>query len=95
MIGAGYTGTMHGYFIISNVGMQTSMSPYCDAVNSTNTNCTTAKFINTHFTPCYPATCTVTTFAFEFTAPDQGLLEHHWKNASLDRGGNNGDIRSS
>jgi hypothetical protein len=29
---AGHTGSMHGYFIITGVGMQTSSSPFCDAV---------------------------------------------------------------
>jgi hypothetical protein len=91
---AGKTGSMHGYFIVSNVGMQTSMSPYCDAVNMTNTGCTTTTFINTHFTPCYPVTCTVTTFFDHYSAGDQSLLYHEWKNASTDRGGNSGDIAS-
>jgi hypothetical protein len=90
---------MHGYFINSNVGPgQTSYSPYCDAVNMTNDDCTTTTFIDTHFTPCYFAgtgTCPVTTFAFHFAAGDQGLVEHEWKNASDDRGGNHGDIRST
>lgn len=94
-VNAGITGSMHGYFIISNVGMQTSYSPYCDAVNNTNANCTTTKFINTHFTPCYPTTCTVTTFFNHYSAGDQDLVEHEWKNASADRGGNHGDIRST
>jgi hypothetical protein len=91
----GITGGMHGYFIISNVVTQTSNSPYCDALLETNDDCTTATFINTHFTPCYPITCTVTTFAFNYAAGDQGLVEHTWKNASEDRGGNRGDIRST
>jgi len=91
----GITGGMHGYFIISDVGPQTSTSPYCDAVLMTNADCTTATFINTHFTPCYPFTCTVTTFAFHYAAGDQGLVMHSWLNASADRGGNRGDIRSS
>ena len=94
-VSAGVTGSMHGYFIISNVGAQTSTSPFCDAVGMNNTNCTTTKFINTHFTPCYPAVCQVTTFAFHFAAGNQGLVEHEWKNASDDRGGNHGDIRST
>lgn len=94
-IDAGKTGGMHGYFVISNVGTQTSESPYCDAVNETNANCTTATFINTHFTPCYPATCSVTTFFFRYAAGDQGLRYHTWKNASADRGGNSGDVASS
>jgi hypothetical protein len=38
---------------------------------------------------------TVSTFFFHFSAGDQGLIQHEWKNASDDRGGNGGDIRSS
>ena len=85
---------MDCYFIISNVGAQTSNNQYCDAVTMSNTDCTTATFINTHFTPCYPAGCQVTTFFDHYSAGDQGLVEHEWKNASEDRGGN-GDIRST
>ena len=48
------TGSMHGYFIISNVGTQTSHEPVLRrGHDSTNADCTTATFINTHFTPCY------------------------------------------
>jgi hypothetical protein len=90
----GVVGSMHGYFIISNVGTQTSFSPYCDAASMSNSNCTTMTFIDTHFNPCYPSVCTVTTFFFHYSAGDQQLVEHEWKNASPDRGGNHGDIRS-
>jgi len=89
----GVTGSMHGYFIIGPVGKQTSDDPSCVA-GSPSTPCTTAGFINSHFDFCYPVTCTVTTFAFHYSAGDQGLVEHEWKNASADRGGNHGDIRS-
>jgi hypothetical protein len=95
MIVSGKTGSMHGYFIISNVDSQTSSSPYCDAVNNTNTNCTTTTFIDTHFVPCYLATCNVGTYFFHYAAGDQNLLQHEWKNASPDRGGDGGDIASS
>jgi hypothetical protein len=90
------TGSMHGYFIIPGVtGPQTSSSPYCNATLGSNANCDTTTFIDTHFTPCYGiATCTVTTFFFDYAAGDQSLLFHDWKNASLDRGGNSGDIAS-
>jgi hypothetical protein len=91
----GEAGSMHGYFIVSNVGTQTSTSPYCDATLMTNVGCTTTTFINTHFTPCYPATCTVTTFFDHYSAGDQMLVEHEWKNASADRGGNHGDIAAT
>jgi hypothetical protein len=93
----GITGSMHGYFIIPLPPgtMQTSYSPYCNALAMTNSNCTTFTFINTHFTACYPADCPVTTFAFHYSAGNQQLVEHEWKNASADRGGNHGDIRST
>ena len=91
-VGGGVTGSMHGYFIISNVGPQTSTSPYCNATTMSNANCDTATFINTHFAPCYPSVCTVGTFFFHYAAGDQSLLYHEWKNASADRGGNGGDI---
>jgi hypothetical protein len=96
-VDGGVTGTMHGYFIIPLPPgtVQTSTDPSCVA-GMPAAPCTTAGFINSHFSPaCYPATCPVTTFSFSYTAPDQGLDEHHWKNASDDRGGNLGDIRST
>ena len=95
IVNSGVTGSLHGYFIIPNVTMQTSASPYCNATAMTNAGCDTTTFINTHFAPCYPATCTVTTFLFHYSAGDQALIQHEWKNASADRGGNSGDIRSS
>ena len=96
-VNSGIKGSMDGYFIIPLLPttMQTSTSPFCDAVLMTNTGCTTTTFINTHFTPCYPATCPVTTFFFRYNAGDQQLVEHEWKNASDDRGATHGDIRST
>jgi len=90
-------GSLHGYFVIPlpATEAQTSNSPYCDASGMTNANCDTTTLINTHFTHCYPTTCTVTTFFFHYAAGDQGLIMNEWKNASGDRGGNNGDIRSA
>jgi len=88
---------MHGYFIIPlRPGqIQTSTDPHCNAVTKSNVNCTTGTFINTHFSCVYLASCTVTTFLFHYSAGGQSLLQHEWKNASADRGGNSGDIRSS
>jgi hypothetical protein len=93
-INGGVTGSMHGYFIVSNVGMQTSTSPNCDATNPSNTTCDTATFIDTHFLPCYGTTCNVTTFFDHYAAGGQSLIYNEWKNASPDRGGNSGDIAS-
>jgi hypothetical protein len=98
-VAAGKTGSMQGYFIIPlpSGAMQTSNDPHCDATLMTNANCTTTTFIDTHFVPCYfggAGTCPVTTFFFHYAAGNQMLVEHEWKNASSDRGGNHGDIRS-
>ena len=95
IVNDGVTGNLQGYFIIPGVMTQTSHDPHCDATAMTDANCDTTTFINTHFTLCYPVTCTVTTFFFHYSAGDQTLIQHEWKNASADRGGNNGDIRSS
>jgi len=96
MVNMGIAGSMHGYFLVPILlGAQTSTSPFCNAMAMTNVACTTTTFIDTHFTPCYgTGTCPVTTFFFHYSAGDQGLVEHEWKNASADRGGNHGDIRS-
>jgi hypothetical protein len=93
----GITGSMHGYFIISTGPFgQSSTDPSCVA-GMPAAPCTTTGFINSHFAGCaYPAPpCDVSTFFFHFAAGDQGLAEHEWKNASEDRGGNHGDIRSA
>jgi len=92
----GITGEMHGFFIISVPPgtVETSNDPHCDALTKTNDNCDTRTFVNTHFDCIYQVTCTVTTFFFHFTAEDQGLVMTEWKNASTDKGGNQGDIRS-
>jgi hypothetical protein len=94
---AGKTGSMHGYFIIQLPPgtMQTSNSPDCVVGPPPTPDCTTAMFINTHFTPCYPATCSANTFFDHYVAVDQELIYHEWKNASADRGGNSGDIANT
>lgn len=96
MVAPGITGTLHGYFVIPLAGeTQVSTDPSCVA-GSPNADCTTAGFINSHFAPaCYPDTCPVTTFLFHYAAGGQGLVMNEWKNASADRGGNQGDIASS
>ncbi len=91
---AGVTGSMHGYFVIPLPAgsMQTSTSSDCVA-GSPTTPCTTAGFIDSHFTPCYGAfLCSATTFFDHYVAPSQGLAYNEWKNASADRGGDKGDI---
>src|SRR5437899_10003453 len=71
-VALGKNGSMHGYFIIPLPAgiMQTSMDTSCVA-GAPLAPCTTTDFINTHFTPCYPALCSVTTFFFHYSAGDQ------------------------
>jgi hypothetical protein len=97
IVDADKTGNVHGYFIIplQQGTTQTSTDPHCNAFTMTDSPCTTAIFLESHFTCTYQVTCSVTTFSFHYSAGDQGLIGHEWKNASPDRGGNNGDIRSS
>jgi hypothetical protein len=95
-VAAGVTGSMHGYFVIPMPGeTQVSSDPSC-VVGDSTADCTTAGFINSHFSPaCYPNVCTVTTFLFHYSAGGQALAFNEWKNASADRGGNSGDISST
>jgi hypothetical protein len=96
-VNGGITGSMHGYFVVPlpSGTMQISHDSSCVAGNPT-APCTTTGFINSHFNPgCYPTTCGVTTFFFHYAAGGQGLIVNEWKNASADRGGNHGDIRSA
>ncbi len=87
VITAGKTGSMHGYLIITVVGTQSSQDAACIA-GTPAAPCTTTGFIATHFA----GTSTIGTFFFHYSAGDQGLVYHEWKNASTDRGGNHGDI---
>jgi hypothetical protein len=95
-IDADKTGSMHGYFLLPTVtGPQTSTDQSCVA-EMPSLPCTTAGFVNSHFPCAYPsAPCDVPTFFFHYSAGDQMLVEHEWKNASPDRGRNNGDIASA
>jgi hypothetical protein len=87
IIGPGVTGQMHGYMIITVTGGTFNEDATCPAV------CTTATFIAAAFGPT--ATYTIPTFFFTYSAGDQGLCAHHWRNASPDRGGNAGDIATT
>lgn len=96
-VNGGIVGNMQGYFIISTGPFSpTSTDSSCVSGNP-SAPCTTAGFINSHFAGCaYPAfPCQVTTYFDHYSAGDQGLVEHEWKNASDDRGGDHGDIRST
>lgn len=86
---AGITGRFQGYFLIAVTGGSLNRSAACTAVTCD----TTRHFITTVFGAA--ATYDVTTFLFNYSSGDKQLIAHHWKNASLDRGGNLGDIRTS
>jgi hypothetical protein len=85
-IAGGITGTMQGTFsiLVSN-GVYNP-----DGCEVGNCATSTATFVASVFGS--EATYVVTTFRLEYTAGGQGLSWHTWKNASDDRGGNNGDI---
>lgn len=84
---AGIRGGFQGSFSIVVTGG--TYNP--DADCSTGPGCgTTADFVHTVFGA--EASFSVTTFLFNYNSSDQGLTRRTWKNASLDRGGNKGDI---
>ncbi len=85
---AGIQGRFQGYFLISVIGGTLKR----DAVCTVATCGTTKDFVNTVFGVM---TYDVTTFLFNYSSSDQQLIQRHWKNASDDRGGNRGDIRTS
>jgi hypothetical protein len=90
IIRAGVTGSFHGDFGIVITGGTFNPNAVCN-----QTTCdTTAKWVHT----VYGAASTYTTgpsFEFTYHAHGEGLLQRMWHNASPDRGGNFGDIRSS
>lgn len=97
-VAGGVTGGLHGYFVIPLPAGATQTSTSSSCFVSPYTECTTYSFLNSHFTGCgsYPSPpCSVTTFFFHYSAGGQGLIINEWKNASADRGGNHGDIRTA
>jgi hypothetical protein len=89
MIRAGVQGSFHGSFqIVITAG---TFNPH--AICNQATCDTTKKFVKT----VYGSDTYTTGPSFEFTYHAHGhdLLQRMWHNASADRGGNFGDIRSS
>ena len=90
LVTPGIQGRFQGYFLGSVSGA--TLDPRL--ANCTIDTCgTTKKFIATVFGA--GATYDVTTFLFNYSSSDHQLIQRHWKNASEDRGGNLGDIRTS
>ena len=90
-VAGGITGSMHGYLVLVVSGMQSSTDPNC-VVFPMVAPCNGDNFVASHFN----GTITdVPTYFFHYAGKDgsnQVLIEHEWKNASCDRGGNHGDI---
>jgi hypothetical protein len=71
-------------------------------MSNTAPGCDTYTFITSHFSCTYgnPG-CQTTTFFSRYTAPvtstapNSGLIQNEWKDASADRGGMSGDIKTS
>jgi hypothetical protein len=89
-IRAGVMGSFHGSFQVVIAGGTFNPNASCNQATCD----TTKKFVKT----VYGSAATYTTgpsFAFTYHAQGNDLLQRMWHNASADRGGNFGDIRSS
>jgi hypothetical protein len=86
VVNNGVTGGFHGYetIPIPSGFIETNNSPYCDAAGMTNTGCTTATFIDTHFSCTFGLTCFVTVFFFHYSGGlGQGLIANSWIDEQL------------
>jgi hypothetical protein len=90
-IAAGFTGTFHGYLVMT-VSAATVYSP-------STASCVAPCFsTNTFLASVFPAGFVRNddAFFFHYVADNPGsLIYHEWKNASCNRGGNHGDIASA
>jgi hypothetical protein len=86
---AGVTGNFKGNFTVIVIG-----GVYNPAATCTPSTCdTTDGFVKTVYGEA--ATSAVSSFGFTYHANGPALIQREWDNASADRGGNSGDIRSS
>lgn len=87
---AGVTGTFNGSFQVVVAGGAFNPDASCNALSCH----TTAGFVAT----VYGRSATFSTgpsFKFTYHANGPDLIDRDWQNASLDQGGNTGDIRST
>jgi hypothetical protein len=89
VVNAGVHGQWGGYDHIA----VTSATYHPETASCTAPCASTNQFLVSVFGPVY--TRDDYAWAFEYGAHDQGLVYHHWKNASCNRGGNHGDIQSA
>jgi hypothetical protein len=85
------TGKFHGYdrIAITNAATYTPASAACASPCAST---------NQFLVSVFPTGFVRDDYAFSFNyeaAPHQGLIYHHWRNASCNRGGNHGDIQSA
>ena len=84
-------GKFHGYLAGAVMG-GTFNANGCDSGGCD----TTSGFVSHVFGPTATYSCVsgpgACSFFFTYRASDQGLIFHHWINASADLGGNQGDI---
>jgi hypothetical protein len=92
-VAAGVVGQMGGFLDGTVTGATTYNQVGCSAPGACNT---TAGFLLVVFGPGAKYSCSTgpgsCSFFFFYYAPDQGLKYHVWINASLNFGGNRGDI---
>jgi hypothetical protein len=89
IVAAGVTGKFHGYDRIT----VTSATYHPNTAMCPAPCASTDVFLISVFGPVY--TRDDYAFAFNYNARGQGLVYHHWRNASCNRGGNHGDIQSA
>jgi hypothetical protein len=95
VVTSGLVGNMHGYLDMV-VTCPTSVGCPATGATCTATTCgTTAGFLATVF-PGGVATTEAYFFHYSgYDGTNQALIEHEWKNASCNRGGNHGDIATA
>ena len=88
-VAGGVTGSFNGNFLIVVSGGTFDPTATCDPASCG----TTAGFVATVYGAA--ATSNVTSFGFTYHGNGPDLIQREWRNASADRGGNGGDIRST
>ncbi len=87
-INSGVSGSMHGYLVITVTGAQTSPTPHLRPRRLVHHH-------HLHPEPLHGLGVHDWHVLFNYSAGGQGLFHGEWKNASCDRGGNQGDVAST
>src|SRR2546425_11575665 len=89
-VDVGKTGSMRGAFIVPNITAQTCTSPILRCGTDDEHG---LYHDDLHRYALHAVLLRRRRNFFHYAAGDQQLVEHEWKNASPDCGGNHGDIR--